>query len=132
MPKWEKGTSGNVLGRPKKEWSLSTILERKLPPEQFVQYVIDCAMGRVEGIPFSSQVAAQRLIFDRVEGLAVRRSERTGKLTVEVVYTDEGADQKSKNRVIDLNPDQITDAETTTREAELRHGPTQPTATPSE
>jgi hypothetical protein len=107
MGRWQKGESGNLLGRPKNPLALSALLEARLPKEEFVRRVIDVAMGHVDGVPFSAQVAALKLIWDRVEGLAIRRSEREGKLTVEVVYTDEGAKSRTDEEVIDLSQPQI-------------------------
>jgi hypothetical protein len=101
MP-FKPGFSGNPHGRPPKGKSLTEIIDRKLPKEEFAERLIGIALGKIDAPPLVA-ASCMRMILSYVDGLPVRKEELEKRVEVVVRYVEEPRYPDA----IDITPRQV-------------------------
>jgi hypothetical protein len=85
--KWNPGQSGNPAGRPKKGESLAEALRVKLAEDEGRR--LDLIAEKLIGMAQGGNIAAIKLIFERVDGAIPKAIEDGGPVEIKVTFEDE-------------------------------------------
>lgn len=87
MPKWIQGQSGNPAGRPKKGESLADALRERVGKDE--GRALEAIADRLVKMAAEGNIAAIKLVFERVDGPPPKSAEHSGPVEVKVVFESE-------------------------------------------
>lgn len=111
MARWEKGQSGNALGRPRRKDTIADIIRQRLDKRELVDRLIAMATGKVPDCPHLCELGAARLLLMYHDGLPPRSEENEQqRIAVSVNYVDV-LPHWQRSDVVDVVPAQLDAAE---------------------